>query len=89
MSNRLGKAFLLWITFFCMAGCSMKEAETDIKNDSVSSVPNPAAQKCVGDGYTLEPILKNGVPVDYVCVNPDTGRKCDIWKYFRGECHLK
>ncbi|RLC21457.1 MAG: hypothetical protein DRI57_02290 [Deltaproteobacteria bacterium] len=89
MSNNFGKVFVLWLAFFCMAGCGMKEVEIDTKNDSVSGVPNPAAQKCVEDGYILEPILENGVPIDSVCVNPDTGRKCEVWKYFRDECSLK
>lgn len=88
-ANSFGKAFVLWLMFSCMTGCGIKDAEMDTKKDSLGGVPSPAAQKCAEDGYTLEPILKNGVPVDYVCVNPDTGKKCEVWKYFRDECHLK
>jgi len=89
MLNSFGKAFIFLLTFFCMAGCGIKEVKTDTKNDSIGGMANPAAQKCVEDGYILEPILENGIPIDYICVNPNTGRKCKVWKYFRDECSLK
>ncbi|MBF0467536.1 MAG: DUF333 domain-containing protein [Desulfamplus sp.] len=62
---------------------------TASENNSKPSMANPAATRCVNNGYTLEPIIENGVNVDYLCVNPETGLKCEIWKYFRQECSLE
>ncbi len=49
---------------------------------------NPAAEKCVSDGYSLQPIVKNGVTADHFCVNKKNGTRCKVWKYFRGKCRL-
>jgi len=49
---------------------------------------NPAAAKCIRDGYELKPIEEHGVSRGYFCVNKKTGMKCEIWSYFRGECDL-
>jgi len=81
------KMFVICLMFFYLTGCSIKKTyHTETKN--MGAAPNPAAEKCIRDGYNLEPVLENGVPVDYVCVNPETGKKCEIWKYFRNECNL-
>lgn len=58
------------------------------ENNPKTALANPAATHCVNDGYILEPIVENGVSVDYLCVNPETSLKCEIWKYFRNECTL-
>jgi len=58
-------------------------------NNQKKAIANPAATRCVNDGYTLEPVVENGVSVDCLCVNPETGLKCEVWKYFRNECSLK
>jgi len=50
--------------------------------------PNPAAEKCIQDGFTLAPIMENGVPRGYLCINPENGKKCGAWDYYRGECKL-
>ncbi|MBF0574293.1 MAG: DUF333 domain-containing protein [Desulfamplus sp.] len=52
------------------------------------NIANPAATRCVNDGYKLEPVIKNGVTVEYICINPETGLECEIWRYFRKECQL-
>jgi len=56
---------------------------------NTAGVPNPAAVKCSDDGYLLQPTLENSVPTDYFCVNPETGNKCKVWEYFRGECDME
>ena len=53
-----------------------------------AGVASPAAKKCVRDGYLLEPVMENGVPVGHWCLDPETGRSCEVWRYFRGECSL-
>ncbi|MBF0258340.1 MAG: DUF333 domain-containing protein [Desulfamplus sp.] len=85
--------FLLSAFIFIVACKDNRAGEyketTPSENDSKPSMANPAATRCVNDGYSLEPIIENGVNVDYLCVNPETGFKCEIWKYFRNECSLK
>ncbi len=55
---------------------------------SLNRISNPAAARCINDGYKLEPVIKNGVTVEYMCVDPNTGVKCEVWRYFRKECSL-
>jgi len=51
---------------------------------------NPAARKCVQDGYQLEPVRDAaGVVIDHRCVDPASGRRCEVWEYFRGTCRLQ
>lgn len=54
-----------------------------------SKLANPAAKQCIKDGFKLQPIIEQGVTRGYLCVNPDTGKKCEVWQYYRGECSLK
>ena len=68
---------LLLITYAC--------AEN---SEKPSAIANPAARKCVNDGFTLKPVIVNGVTKEYLCVNPQTGEECEVWKYFRDECDL-
>ena len=50
---------------------------------------NPAHEKCIADGYQIQTLYENGVPVGANCINPPTGESCEIWSYFRGDCTLK
>lgn len=50
---------------------------------------NPATQKCIADGYTIETVKSStGVPMSHICVNKKDGKKCEEWGYLRGECQL-
>ena len=53
------------------------------------SIPNPASKKCIESGYELVPVILHGVPTYNYCVNPETGSKCEEWRYYRGECKLE
>ena len=90
------------VIFIFLVACKGTTAKDNGSDDaSVSSgseqsqishktkIANPAAARCVDDGYQLEPVVENGVSVDSLCVNPETGLKCEVWKYFRNECSLK
>ena len=55
---------------------------------SASTLPNPAAEKCAKDGFELKPIVINGVTRGYRCVDPRTGKSCDVWDYYRGQCDV-
>lgn len=52
------------------------------------AMPNPAAEKCIRDGFELKPIVENGVPVGYRCVDPRTGKSCEVWEYYRKQCDI-
>jgi len=68
------KNYTLWFLGWFLVGC-----QTEPVNPS-----NPAAQKCLQDGYVSKPVLSKGG----VCINPKTGKKCQEWSYFLGECQL-
>ena len=55
---------------------------------SLARPANPAVKKCLEDGYVVEPVMENGVPVDHRCINPETGRACGVWEYYRKDCSL-
>lgn len=66
-----------------------KTAAERADGGKVPKIANPAAVKCVEDGYQLSTITENGVPTAAFCYNPENGKKCEVWQYFRGECHLE
>lgn len=92
----------LWVIIvilFALSACNDPGKKTNTinkgsENGNISlpakpAIANPAAVKCAEDGYLLEPVTENGVSVGHFCVNPETGMKCEIWKYFREECALE
>ncbi len=86
--------FFMALGFVVIISCS--SSQNNFTQDKVvinkqqdrPAMANPAAVKCVNDGYKLVPVIKNGVPVESFCVNPENGKECEVWKYFRGECVL-
>jgi putative hemolysin len=64
----------------CASAATQPEHGQNIK------LPNPAVAKCIADGWRTEPVLSNGVPTGTVCVDPESGQRCEAWAYFRGEC---
>ena len=83
----IGVYFLFLIGFACS-----QEKNNSLANSQTipeRELANPAAIKCINDGYALKPIEEHGVSIGYFCVNKETGMKCEIWSYFRGECDLK
>ena len=53
-----------------------------------AELPNPAARKCKDDGYEVVQKLENGVPITLFCVDKKTGKTCEVWAYYRGECFM-
>ncbi len=78
------KYFMIFGFMIFLIGCSNAK-----QNGTSKAGANPADVKCISDGYELKAITKNGVPVDSICINKDTGKKCIAWEYYRGECTLK
>ena len=52
-------------------------------------IANPAARKCVDEGYRLEPVRAvDGLTVSYDCIDQGSGQRCDTWDFFRDDCRL-
>lgn len=50
-----------------------------------TQIANPAAKKCVADGYQYEiRTAADGSQAGY-CIFP-SGKECDEWAYYRGTC---
>lgn len=91
----LGVGLLVSIQISCKPVPGEKETNPPVqKREKTADFPaaptlaNPAATKCVNNGFILQPIIENGVPSQYLCINPGSGLKCEVWAYFRGECSL-
>ena len=65
-----------------------RRASSSTPIGNIPGLANPADVKCVEDGYRLEYVRVDGVPIKGLCVNDETGAKCESWAFFRGECSL-
>ena len=54
-----------------------------------SGLANPADRKCAEQGYRVEYVRRDGVRIRSLCVNDETGAKCETWAWVREECSLK
>lgn len=61
------------------------------QNTPSQKIANPSSKKCIEDGYTLKTLVSSkGVPTGVeLCVDESTGKKCEAWAYFHGECHFE
>ena len=76
---------LVWLL---VASC--RAEQTPAPQSEPVRIPNPAVRKCLEDGYQVEAVLgPDGLPVDHMCVDKTTGKRCKAWDYFRGDCHLR
>ena len=80
---------ILAISFAMVLSCSSNEKSTVKEKKTEHTMANPAAEKCIEDGFELKPMVEHGVPKGYLCVNPETGLQCEIWQYYRGECRIQ
>lgn len=53
-----------------------------------AGLPNPADTRCVEQGYRVEYVRRDGLPIRGLCVNDETGAKCETWAWLREECSL-
>jgi putative hemolysin len=78
---------LVWLLF--TPSCDSKHIVTSTPQAKKVAIANPAAEKCVQDGYTQELLWSSeDVPTGALCVSNKTGQKCEEWAYFRGDCKL-
>ena len=71
----------IFVTLFPVA--AKRESE-----QKVLSLANPAAVRCIDDGYQLKPVVKNGIQVGNMCVDLITGKQCEVWDYYHELCRL-
>ncbi len=79
---------VLWACIWLAAGACCGAGPNAASPATRPGLANPAVRKCLDDKYQVEPVVENGVPVDHHCVDPVSGKRCEVWQYFRGECHL-
>jgi len=83
---------LLWCCIVCLLfaqGCDSKNLLPSTTPQTKVAIANPAAEKCVQDGYAQELLFSpEGMPIKALCVNKEAKQKCDEWAYFRGDCKL-
>lgn len=75
--------FLIFIIF--LSGCTKSSNMTNPPASTPTGVgvANPAAEKCIKDGYKHE-IIETPQGQMGICVF--SGSACEEWKYYRGEC---
>jgi putative hemolysin len=79
-----------WLWWHAVACSGAKPRTTPASQAERPMLANPAARKCIDDGYVLEPVFgPDGVPADHLCVDKASGRQCEEWDYFRGDCRLR
>lgn len=97
MRNKLAyKAGLL--VLLLVGGCSNSNPESasadsgrQVKataTNAAHGVADPSVKYCLEHGYKSQPVTRDGIPQSYLCVNAESGKKCDSWAYFRGQCEL-
>lgn len=96
MRNMRMVLFICMVAVICMApgvmitGCVNQDSGKQADTTAPAVRPaNPAVKKCLEDGYVVEPVMENGVPVDHRCINPETGKACGVWEYYRDACMLE
>lgn len=86
MYKIINKSYI--VLLLCVSGLFNQACNSNAQV-AAPKVANPAAQKCVQDGYTRKVILSpTKVPTRGICINKSAGKKCEEWAYFRGECQL-
>ena len=71
---------------FLGSGCSLAQPTPSGADQPSLQVPDPSVALCLENGHQLAPMRKAGIIQSYLCINPETGLKCDSWAYYRGEC---
>ena len=55
----------------------------------VEKAANPAALKCIEDGYEIQEIvMQDKVIPELICVNTLNNKQCKLWAYYHDQCIL-
>lgn len=80
----LSVAVSLWVVVF-LGACGAAAPQATPTTGPDSAIPNPASQKCVAQGGTLEIRTKSDGSQYGVCYFEDN-RQCEEWALLRGDC---
>ena len=75
------------IMLVLMSACSQMSGN-EAAPDNREKLANPAHEKCIADGYQIQTLYENGVPIAANCINSSNGKDCEVWEYYRGNCTL-
>jgi putative hemolysin len=83
--DRLAGCGLLTASLLLL-GCAQDHAEAPPGPRDVPEVQlaNPAAKKCAAGGYSYV----NAPVGESLCREPGSGKQCEVWAWYRGECTL-
>lgn len=90
MTSRIVLAVVLLSLVMTVQGCqngSENRTEPVAQSDDVAT-RNPTIQHCEESGYKVKPVVEDGLTRSHVCLNESSGKKCDSWAFYRGECSL-
>lgn len=57
-------------------------------SNSTQGMTEPSVKYCLEHGHKAQPVTRDGIPQSYLCINVQSGKKCDSWAYFKGQCDL-
>ena len=88
------EAAVVAICLAALTGCArpnpLPSSASSAANDwPDTKVRDPSLALCARRGYRLVPMRQGGLVQSYLCINPETGLKCDSWAYYRGDCNLE
>ncbi len=86
-SNFLKALGFILITILFISACSSKNTVPNNQTESdenIVDMANPSAVYCVGLGYSMENVIRNGGG-DADCIFPD-GSRCAQWDFLSGRC---
>lgn len=78
----------LWLLLALGLWACTPHASSQPEAADADKTANPAATKCMADGHETRTLEENGIPRGTLCVSRATGKRCEAWSYWRGECSL-
>ena len=82
-ASLLPRLILVACACIALSGCATASESADKQPIRTA---NPAVNKCLAEGWEVQPHVVNGVPTEYICIDPKSGKRCEAWAYFRGAC---
>lgn len=91
MLSKIAIATVLTLLGATTQGCQNRSdnlTESVAQSSGSVSARNPTIEHCQDLGYEVQPVVIDGVTQSHLCVNAQTGKKCDSWALYRKECSL-
>ena len=92
MTSKLVSSVFVVLSIALLASCQNHTEKpsdpVEVAQSDLSSARNPTIQHCQESGYQVLPVVEDGVTRSHFCLNAESGKKCDSWAFYRGECSL-